>query len=381
MKKTVISFILIYLIYISLGIPDSILGISWPTIHKELSIPLYYESVLMVIISVFAACSSILYTKIEKFLKVGDIIYLSCLLTATGLIFINFTVSFETLILAVIPLGFGAGAVDSALNNFVSENLSPKHMIRLHGFWGVGAIIGPLIYSFFTISNLSWRICYATIGFLQIIISIFLFINRNNWENIESNSSNISTVNLIEPKRHEKIIRILFIFIFCGLDVSMNLWLATYIIDGLNISKEIAGIIVSIYFGSIMMGRFLIGMIAEKFKLKSIILCGLGATLLGFTVIYFNQNIVMIGFGVSLSGFGIASVYPFTLYENNQFFNKKAAKELTSYQIAANLIGGLIIPLTIGVLITRTDVNNFLIVELILLVLSIILRKLINSQR
>lgn len=135
-KSRVTTIILIYLIYISLGIPDSILGVAWPEVRESFSVPIYYGSIVMTIVSILAAFSSVMYAYIVDKISVEKIVIYSCFLTAIGLLLIGCSTSFLTICFAAIPLGIGAGAVDASLNNFVSENLNAKHMIWLHGFWG-----------------------------------------------------------------------------------------------------------------------------------------------------------------------------------------------------------------------------------------------------
>ena len=184
-KSRVTTIILIYLIYISLGIPDSILGVAWPEVRESFSVPIYYGSIVMTIVSILAAFSSVMYAYIVDKISVEKIVIYSCFLTAIGLLLIGCSTSFLTICFAAIPLGIGAGAVDASLNNFVSENLNAKHMIWLHGFWGIGAIIGPSIYSILQRVNYTWKLSTILISILQFILVVILFFNRNKIKECE----------------------------------------------------------------------------------------------------------------------------------------------------------------------------------------------------
>lgn len=377
-KSKVTTIILIYLIYISLGIPDSILGVAWPEVRESFSVPIYYGSIVMTIIAILAAFSSVTYAYIADKISVEKIVVFSCSLTAVGLLFIGCSTSFLSICIAAIPLGIGAGAVDASLNNYVSENLNAKHMIWLHGFWGVGAIIGPSIYSILQNINYTWKLSTILIAMLQFVLVLTLYINRNKLKKyyIEEKSTEYNKIH--KCSKHEIYFRILYIFIFSGFDVSINLWLSTYLQEYLNYNTEIAAIIVTLYFGSVMISRFIIGILSKYIEIKNLILSGLILSVLGTFFLLSSSDICMIIFSIFLIGVGMSNVYPFTLYENHLSFETKYAQKITSFQIALNLIGGLIFPIILGLLMTYISIRLYVWFQFTLIVITLVMRIIIS---
>lgn len=381
-KSRVTSIILIYLIYISLGIPDSILGVAWPEVRESFSVPIYYGSIVMTIVSILAAFSSVMYAYIVDKISVEKIVIYSCFLTAIGLLLIGCSTSFLTICFAAIPLGIGAGAVDASLNNFVSENLNAKHMIWLHGFWGIGAIIGPSIYSILQRVNYTWKLSTILISILQFILVVILFFNRNKikeYDKIEE--KNIECNVKAHCSKYELFLRILYVFIFSGFDVSINLWMATYLQECLNYNSKIASIIVTFYFGSVMISRFVVGIISKNIKIKQIIYLGLIISVLGTILLLISFDFLMIILSVSLIGIGMCVVYPFTLYENHLYYEIREAQKITSFQIAFNLVGGLIFPIVLGLFMTYISTSIYIWFQLALIIVTFVIRTIISIDK
>lgn len=373
-KRKFTAVILVYVIYVSLGIPDSLLGVAWPAVQLDLGVPIYYASIVFAIVTVLAALSSISYLHITKLMKVGNIVILSCLITAIGLLIMGLSNSFIMLCIASIPLGVGAGSVDAALNNFVSENLSLKHMIWLHGSWGIGAIIGPSVYSVLANNNSPWQYSAMTVAVIQFALTIVLLFNRRKWEQIQLVQTKNQSNNLKCTTTHS-FLRILMLFIFSGFDVSMNLWMSTYLQQSLNIEPEIAGLLIASYYASVMAGRFFIGIIADKLVLKKVTKYGLLVAIFGLIIMSQTTHILVLFLAIILIGVGMCSVYPFTLFENHLLFDKEKAQFITSYQIAFTLLGSLIFSFIVGLYITYKSINSYQIIQLVILI-SVLLIKL-----
>lgn len=379
-RHKITAIILIYAIYISLGIPDSLLGVAWPSVRLDFNIPIYFGSIVMSIVAILAAISSVSYTYIQKRISIENVVVLSCFLTSIGLLLMGVSDSFAMLCIASVPLGVGAGAVDAALNNFVSENLSSKHMIWLHGSWGIGAIIGPFIYSLIQKNNYPWQYSAILISIIQIFLTIVFFIHKGKLREVQL-GINVTTLPKIKCNRSNFIIRILSLFIFSGFDVSINLWMSTYLQEYLGYKPEIAGIAMSLYFGSVMIGRFVIGIVSEKLKIHKIIFYGIIISMIGVIVMITAPNEIVIFLALSLIGMGMCVVYPFTLFENHILFERNVAQKLTSYQIAVNLIGSLILPFFVGLLITYQSLSLYIVIQMIFLSVTFILRVYLNKHQ
>ena len=178
---TFLLLIIIYISFISLGLPDSLLGSAWPSMYNLLNVPLHYAGFISMIIAGGTVISSIFSEKIINRFGTGIVTAVSVLMTATALIGFSFSHAFIALCFCAIPLGLGAGSVDAALNNYVALNYKARHMSWLHCFWGVGASIGPLIISAFLIHKNSWDLGYRTIGIVQFLLVVLLFISLPLW--------------------------------------------------------------------------------------------------------------------------------------------------------------------------------------------------------
>ncbi len=180
-----ILLVIIYVAFISLGLPDAILGSAWPIIHTDLNVPINYAGIPTMIVTGGTIISSFFSEKLIRKFGTGKVTTFSVLLTAMGLLGIYFSPNFLWICLLGIPLGLGAGAVDSALNNFVANNYEAKHMNWLHCFWGIGATMGPFIMSLYLFRENGWRMGYATIGIIQAVLVICLFISLPLWNKVD----------------------------------------------------------------------------------------------------------------------------------------------------------------------------------------------------
>jgi MFS family permease len=180
---TMLLLVIIYLSFISLGLPDSLLGSAWPSMYNLLHVPLHYARFISMIIAGGTVISSIFSERIIRRFGTGVVTAVSVLMTAAALIGFSFSHVFWALCLCAIPLGLGAGSVDAALNNYVALHYKARHMSWLHCFWGIGASLGPLIMSAFLIHNNSWNLGYRTIGVIQFCLVVVLFVSLPLWKN------------------------------------------------------------------------------------------------------------------------------------------------------------------------------------------------------
>lgn len=371
------GYVLVYIVYISLGIPDSILGVAWPSIQTEFAVPIFYGSVVVAIVTILAACASLSYGLIEKHLETGYIVFMCSLLTTVGLLGVGLSNSFVLLCISAIPMGLGAGAVDATVNNYVSQNLSAKHMIWLHGFWGIGAIIGPLAYGVLQAGKFGWHSSALITALLQGLISVFLLFNVRNW-----NTGNTIRTTIIrsvprsyfsKSQKVSALLRVIFTMFFSGLDITIGLWLSTYLIYTGRALTENVGFYMSAYYASVTFGRFIIGFISQKIKLNYIVLFGIFASGIGLCVsLLSNSSFLLVG--VIILGIGLSPIHPFTLYETHQAFETEMAAKVTSIQISASLIGGLALPAIVGYLITSVGMMMMPIVEFIMYGIVLLLR-------
>lgn len=376
--------LIIYISFISLGLPDAILGSAWPMIHQDLNVPISYAGLVTMIISGGTIISSFFSEKFIRKFGTGKVTTFSVFLTAIGLLGVYFSPSFIWICLLGIPLGLGAGAVDSALNNFVALHYKAKHMNWLHCFWGVGATTGPFIMSVYLLKENGWRLGYATIGSIQAVLVICLFISLPLWKKVDSNSNEeisntkevkISTlINLPGAKP-----ALISFFCYCAVELTTGLWVSSYLVISNGLSAKIAAKWVSLYYLGITIGRFLAGFISIKLNNKQMlrigqVICIIGGILLSIT---YSSNIQLIGL-ISI-GLGCAPIYPAMLHETPNRFGKELSQGIMGIQMATAYVGSTFMPPLFGALsqIVGFEILPYFI--LILMILMLILTEKVNK--
>lgn len=367
--------VIIYISFISLGLPDAILGSAWPMIHQDLNVPISYAGLVTMIISGGTIISSFFSEKFIKKFGTGKVTTFSVFLTAIGLLGIYFSPSFIWICLLAIPLGLGAGAVDSALNNFVALHYKAKHMNWLHCFWGIGATAGPFIMSIYLLKENGWRFGYATIGSIQAVLVICLFLSLPLWKKIDidknetvSNSEGIKISTLLKlPGAKPALISF---FCYCAVELTTGLWVSSYLVTSNGLSAKIAAKWVSLYYLGITIGRFLAGFISIKLNNKQMIrigqvICIIGGILLSIT---YSSNIQLIGL-ISI-GLGCAPIYPAMLHETPNRFGKEFSQGIMGIQMSTAYVGSTFMPPLFGVL---SQVIGFKILPYFLLILMILM--------
>lgn len=376
-----ILLVIIYIAFISLGLPDAILGSAWPMIHQNLNVLISYAGIATMIISGGTIVSSFFSGKVIRRFGTGKVTTFSVFLTAAGLIGIYFAPSFLWICLLGVPLGIGAGAVDSALNNFVELHYKAKHMNWLHCFWGIGATSGPFIMSFYLLKENGWRMGYATIGTVQAILVVCLFLSLPLWKKFEVSNeadeeahSDVKVSTLIKlPGAKPALISF---FCYCAIELTTGLWASSLLVTNNGLSAESAAKWVSLYYLGITVGRFLSGFIAMKLNNKQMIrmgqvICIMGAALL---IMPIHNNLQLAG--LVLIGLGCAPIYPAMLHETPNRFGKELSQGIMGIQMATAYVGSnLVLPL-FGAL---SRVTGFGILPYFLLILMIIM--LLSSER
>ena len=347
--------IIIYISFISLGLPDAILGSAWPIIHQDLNVPVSYAGIITMIISCGTIISSFFSEKLIRKLGTGKVTAFSVLLTAVGLLGIFLSPNFIWICLLAIPLGIGAGSVDSALNNFVALHYKAIHMNWLHSFWGIGATTGPLIMSIFLLKENGWRLGYATIGSIQAILVVCLFLSLPLWKKFESdNSEKINDSNGIKVSKLIKLPgakpALVSFFCYCAIELTTGLWVSSYLVIINGFSAEKAAKWVSLYYLGITIGRFLAGFVSIKLNNKQMIrvgqvICISGGILLSIT---YSSNIQLIG--LICIGLGCAPIYPAMLHDTPNRFGKELSQGIMGIQMATAYVGSTFVPPLFGVI-------------------------------
>lgn len=377
--------LIIYIAFISLGLPDAVLGAAWPIMQGELNAPLEAAGLLFGMISVGTVISSLFSGTLLKKYGTGRVTVVSVMLTAIGLLGFNYAESIYWLLFFTLPLGLGAGAVDAGLNDYVAINYKAHHMNWLHAFWGVGATMGPLVLSQFILRGYSWRNGYLVIAAFQFVLVLVLLVTLPLWRKVagegpikqEANQEVAASSNTAKKPNVFKIPGVkwaLLTFVFyTGIEQTVNLWGSTFLVDSKGIDPATAAEWLSFYFLGITIGRVLSGFVSFKLNNKQMLRLGQSIVLVGaLTLLLPLPNTFML-VGLVLIGLGCAPVYPSMLHETPTRFGTENSQYVMGLQLAAGNTGALLLPPLFGLVASRFSVNVlpiFLVIYAIILLSS-----------
>lgn len=353
--------LLIYLAFISLGLPDSLLGSAWPVIHQELQVPLSYAGAVTMIISFGTICSSLMSERLTKKLGVNIVTVCSVLLTAIALYGFSTTSAFWMLCLWGIPYGLGAGAIDAALNNYVALHYNSRHMSWLHCFWGVGTIISPYIMSY-ALTTSVWQNGYRMVSFLQMGITVILLVTLPVWKvNRKANEQKAEQAAVIGIRGALKIKGVpqllLGFFSYCSLESTLLLWSSSYLVGAKGVTAQKAAAFASLFCIGITAGRFLSGLVTEKLGDYNLIRIGTGILLLGCIamILPLKTDAAALG-GLVVMGLGCAPVYPSIIHATPDNFGAQNSQAIIGIQMASAYVGSTFMPPVFGLIANHISV-------------------------
>lgn len=353
--------LLIYLAFISLGLPDSLLGSAWPVIHQELQVPLSYAGAVTMIISFGTICSSLMSERLTKKLGVNIVTVCSVLLTAIALYGFSTASAFWMLCLWGIPYGLGAGAIDAALNNYVALHYNSRHMSWLHCFWGVGTIISPYIMSY-ALTTSVWQNGYRMVSFLQMGITVILLVTLPVWKvNRKANEQKAEQAAVIGIRGALKIKGVpqllLGFFSYCSLESTLLLWSSSYLVGAKGVTAQKAAAFASLFCIGITAGRFLSGLVTEKLGDYNLIRIGTGILLLGCIamILPLKTDVAELG-GLVVMGLGCAPVYPSIIHATPDNFGAQNSQAIIGIQMASAYVGSTFMPPVFGLIANHISV-------------------------
>lgn len=341
---------LIYLAFISLGLPDSLLGAGWPVMHTELSVSVSFMGIISMVISGGTIVSSLLSDKLTHKFGTRTVTVASVLLTVAALFGFSFSGSFSMLIIFAVPYGLGAGAIDAALNNYVALHYKAKHMSWLHCFWGVGAIISPFIMSF-ALKNLNWNSGYRIVGFIQLAIALLLLVTLPVWKiNKTESTADTKRVGLTAALKIKGVPFLLIgFFAYCAAEATAMYWASTYFTEVKGISGDRAASFAALFYIGITLGRFASGFITERLGDRRMILLGTGILACGIMILLIPVRSYMTAFAAFLViGFGCAPIYPCIIHSTPANFGAENSGAIIGIQMASAYVGSTFIPPLFG---------------------------------
>ena len=376
-----INFLLaiIYLSFISLGLPDALLGSAWPTMYKELNVPISYAGIISMIIAIGTIISSLQSDRLTKRFGAGKITAFSVAATAIALFGFSITHSYLFLCVWAIPYGLGAGSVDASLNNYVALHYESKHMSWLHCMWGIGATIGPYIMGY-AITNNNWNAGYRYISIIQIILTAILFFSLPLWnKNDEENKEKISTktLKLIEIVKipGAKEIMICF-FCYCALEATTGLWASSYLNIYKGVDIKTAASFGSLFYIGITVGRAISGFITIKLNDNQMIILGESLILIGIILMIIPAVNIVSLIGFIIVGLGCAPIYPSIIHSTPSNFGAENSQAIIGVQMASAYIGTLAMPPLFGYIANHISISLLPFYLILILVLMFIMHKL-----
>lgn len=341
---------LIYLAFISLGLPDSLLGAGWPVMHTELGVSVSFMGIISMVISGGTIVSSLLSDKLTHKFGTRAVTVASVFLTVAALFGFSFSGSFSMLIIFAVPYGLGAGAIDAALNNYVALHYKAKHMSWLHCFWGVGAIISPFIMSF-ALKNLNWNSGYRIVGFIQLAIALLLLVTLPVWKiNKTESTADTNRVGLTAALKIKGVPFLLIgFFAYCAAEATAMYWASTYFTEVKGISGDRAASFAALFYIGITLGRFASGFITERLGDRRMILLGTGILACGIMILLIPVQSYMTAFAAFLViGFGCAPIYPCIIHSTPANFGAENSGAIIGIQMASAYVGSTFIPPLFG---------------------------------
>lgn len=379
----------IYLSFISLGLPDSLLGSAWPSIYPEFQVPVDYAGVIFMIIAAGTIISSLQSDRLTKKFGTGKVTAFSVLTTAVALWGFSMSHSYWMLIVWAIPYGLGAGSVDASLNNYVALHYKSRHMSWLHCMWGVGASVGPYIMSYVLSRGQSWHSGYRWISYIQIILTAILMLTLPLWkQQSTSYCDDVTSKEQGKRKGSEQVLSLsevihipgakqvlLMFFCYCALEQTSGLWASSYLVLKYGIDVGTAAGYGSLFYVGITVGRAISGFLTIKLQDNQMIRLGQALILTGLICMFlpFGSKIALAG--LIIVGLGCAPIYPCIIHSTPSNFGAENSQALVGVQMASAYLGNLLMPPLFGMIAKRISVGIFPVYLLGILILMYVMHR------
>lgn len=379
----------IYLAFISLGLPDSLLGSAWPTMYREFSVPVSYAGGISMIIAVGTIISSLLSDRLTRRFGAGTITAVSVFMTAAALFGFSVSHTFAALCLWAVPYGLGAGCVDAALNNYVALHYTSRHMSWLHCMWGIGASLGPYIMGYALSDGQNWNMGYRYISILQIFLTAVLVLSLPLWKRSDkpANCSDAAGSSDGQALSLTQIIRIsgakeimIAFFCYCALEQTAGLWASSYLVLHWGISSENAAGFASLFFIGITAGRALSGFLTMRFNDTQMIRIGQGFIASGILFLLLPIGEITALFGLICIGLGCAPIYPCIIHSTPEHFGAHRSQAMIGIQMASAYVGTCLMPPVFGWIANTFSPALFPIYLLLILVLMFVMHEKMLKQ-
>ncbi len=363
-RPAILLLPVIYLGFISLGLPDGTLGVAWPRMHPELALPIGLAGTLLLLGTALSAVSSFASGAILGRFKVGPVVMVSGALTGAGLLLIAHARGAGWLFLAMVPLGLGAGAVDAGLNGYVARHYGGRHMSWLHACWGVGATVGPLVVTSSLDGAGGWRGGFLAIALAQLALALVFAATLRLWARAPErrDPAGVDSGGRAAPTTRADsragFFAVLTFGLYVGVEATTGLWASSILVTGRGIDPTAAGLCATGYYGAIMAGRLLFGFVVERVGNRRLVALGAGLALVGALGFAFAATAGAAGLALALVGLGFAPIYPCLMHEAPRRFAPGEALIVIGRQSSASFVGGALAPALAGWLAQQAGVNS-----------------------
>lgn len=385
-----ILLIIIYLAFISLGLPDSLLGSAWPSMYQELGASVSWAGIISMIIAAGTIVSSLASDRLTRLLGPGKVTAVSVFMTAAALFGFSVSHSFWMLCLWAVPYGLGAGSVDAALNNFAALHFPARHMSWLHCMWGIGASIGPVIMGWAVSGGLRWNGGYRIISILQIGLTLILVFTLPLWKKAFSAEKDANgsgepaacrTYTLPQIVRRAGVKEVLICFFcYCALETTAGMWAASYCTLYRGISAEEAARWASLFYIGITAGRFVCGFLTLRINDRNMIRLGQAVAAVGILLVLLPLEKGFLFTGLILIGCGCAPVYPSIIHETPANFGADLSQSIIGVQMASAYVGTCLVPPVFGLIAQYVSVSLFPAFLAVILVLMVVMSERLHKK-
>ena len=379
---------IIYMAFISLGLPDSLLGAAWPVMHPQFGAELSFAGVISMIIAGGTIVSSLLSERMTRRFGTALVTAFSVALTAAALFGFSFSASLIGLCLWAVPYGLGAGAIDAALNNYVALHYSSRHMSWLHCFWGVGASISPYIMGAALARSGSWQLGYRSVGAIQIVLTALLFLSLPLWRRVNTEDGALREearppLGLRGALRIGGVPLMLTAFCaYCGAETTAGLWASSYLFGVRGIRAETAASFASLFYLGITFGRFLCGFVADRMGDRRMIRVGIAVMALGALLILLPLPFDLCALlGLVIFGLGCAPVYPSIIHATPANFGRENSQAIIGVQMASAYVGSTFMPPLFGLIAQHVSLKLYPVFLALLLALLLTMTESLNRLK
>lgn len=371
---------IIYIAFISLGLPDSMLGAAWPMMYTDLNVPISYAGFISMTVCGGTVVSSIMYSRLARRIPTGIVTAVSVAMTALALMGFSFASSFPMIIALAVILGLGAGAVDAGLNNYVAIHFKARAMSFLHASWGIGTTVGPFLLSYLISIGLGWQEGYRILSTVQFTICIMLFASLPLWKKAENAEKGDTTAPVPEYRRFCKgavIPAILAFFAYCSMENTAMIWSATFLVEARGFSEGLAAVSAGVLFWGMTAGRLFSGFISDRLGDRKMLAIGETASLIAILLIAFIPGKLSVA-ALFLLGFGFGPIYPSMIHQTPEYFGVERSSEIMGLEMASAYVGSMFMPPVFGLIGRRISMDVFPLFALFFLILhtaAIILKR------